>query len=105
FWGRIANARIATPAPRMNSGGKSAKRTPDSWNRRRWPTLLISARRQNNREFQMKGLSLAYFKRIRPYGILLLLLLPAIAAAQDAADFFRQNCVSCHTIGGGRLTG
>lgn len=29
----------------------------------------------------------------------------AIAAAQDAADFFRQNCVSCHTIGGGRLTG
>jgi mono/diheme cytochrome c family protein len=27
------------------------------------------------------------------------------ANAQDAADFFRQNCVSCHTIGGGRLTG
>jgi mono/diheme cytochrome c family protein len=26
-------------------------------------------------------------------------------AAQEAADFFRQNCVSCHTIGGGRLTG
>jgi mono/diheme cytochrome c family protein len=25
--------------------------------------------------------------------------------AQDAADFFRQNCASCHTIGGGRLTG
>lgn len=25
--------------------------------------------------------------------------------AQDAADFFRQNCVSCHTVGGGRLTG
>ncbi len=25
--------------------------------------------------------------------------------AQEAADFFRQNCVSCHTIGGGRLTG
>ncbi len=33
----------------------------------------------------------------------------AIAAsagwAQEAADFFRQNCVSCHTVGGGRLTG
>ncbi|HPW56424.1 MAG: cytochrome c [Thermoanaerobaculaceae bacterium] len=27
------------------------------------------------------------------------------AAAQDAADYFRTNCVSCHTIGGGRLTG
>lgn len=26
-------------------------------------------------------------------------------AAQEAADFFRQNCTSCHTIGGGRLTG
>lgn len=26
-------------------------------------------------------------------------------AAQEAADFFRQNCISCHTIGGGRLTG
>jgi len=25
--------------------------------------------------------------------------------AQEAADFFRQNCVSCHTVGGGRLTG
>ncbi len=26
-------------------------------------------------------------------------------AAQDPADFFAQNCASCHTIGGGRLTG
>lgn len=25
--------------------------------------------------------------------------------AQDAATFFRQNCMSCHTIGGGPLTG
>ena len=25
--------------------------------------------------------------------------------AQDAAGFFKQNCTSCHTIGGGRLTG
>ena len=39
--------------------------------------------------------------------LLLLALLAAAlpAAAQDAADFFRQNCASCHTIGGGRLTG
>lgn len=27
------------------------------------------------------------------------------ALAQDATTFFRQNCVSCHTIGGGRITG
>lgn len=25
--------------------------------------------------------------------------------ADETADFFRQNCFSCHTIGGGRLTG
>ncbi|MGZ7029885.1 MAG: c-type cytochrome, partial [Terriglobales bacterium] len=25
--------------------------------------------------------------------------------AQAPADYFRQNCASCHTIGGGRLTG
>ncbi|MCG8450229.1 MAG: cytochrome c [Pirellulales bacterium] len=24
---------------------------------------------------------------------------------QDTPDYFRQNCISCHTIGGGRLTG
>lgn len=31
--------------------------------------------------------------------------LPATLRAQDAASFFKQNCASCHTIGGGRLTG
>src|SRR5512140_2197508 len=41
----------------------------------------------------------------------LLSLLGVIAAgagavrAQDSAAFFKQNCASCHTIGGGRLTG
>ena len=25
--------------------------------------------------------------------------------AQETADYFRENCTSCHTIGGGRLTG
>lgn len=33
------------------------------------------------------------------------LLLPPHVAAQDAAGFFKQICVSCHTIGGGRLVG
>jgi mono/diheme cytochrome c family protein len=27
------------------------------------------------------------------------------ASAQETAEFFKQNCSSCHTIGGGRLTG
>jgi mono/diheme cytochrome c family protein len=41
---------------------------------------------------------------------LLALLAPTALHAQDAPSeetflFFRQNCMSCHTIGGGRLTG
>ncbi len=36
---------------------------------------------------------------------LLVVCLPATTQAQDAVGYFRQNCVSCHTIGGGRLTG
>ncbi len=35
----------------------------------------------------------------------LALLLPGLAQAQDTPDYFRQNCATCHTIGGGRLTG
>ncbi len=31
--------------------------------------------------------------------------LPLVTSAQDTPDYFRQNCLSCHTIGGGRLTG
>jgi cytochrome c2 len=37
--------------------------------------------------------------------VFLLLAAGANAPAQEAADFFRENCVSCHTVGGGRLTG
>ena len=29
----------------------------------------------------------------------------APAQAQETADYFRQNCASCHSIGGGRLVG
>lgn len=47
--------------------------------------------------------------RFRPPLWLIILLLASIgskiASAQDAAQYFRQNCASCHTIGGGRLTG
>lgn len=38
--------------------------------------------------------------------VLLFLMLGNLAnAQQDAGGFFKQNCTSCHTIGGGRLTG
>lgn len=37
--------------------------------------------------------------------VLVLALTVDQACAQDAVQFFRQNCTSCHTIGGGRLTG
>ena len=30
---------------------------------------------------------------------------PMVLQAQEAVEFFRGNCTSCHTIGGGRLTG
>src|SRR5262249_2147663 len=46
-------------------------------------------------------------KRIRGpiYFVLCMATMLTSAMAQEAADFFRQNCVSCHTVGGGRLTG
>ncbi len=37
--------------------------------------------------------------------VLLLYVVPNVAAQQPAADFFRSNCTSCHTVGGGRLVG
>ena len=47
------------------------------------------------------------FHRIRrPISILTgVVSMAVMGQAQEAADFFRQNCVSCHTVGGGRLTG
>ncbi len=43
--------------------------------------------------------------RIVAFGLLCLVLSSVSDAQQDAAAFFKQNCTSCHTIGGGRLTG
>lgn len=39
------------------------------------------------------------------WSILLVFLVPPAAGAEQAADYFRQNCAACHTIGGGRLVG
>ena len=38
-------------------------------------------------------------------GTLLLLTSALLAQQQAPADYFRQTCATCHTIGGGRLTG
>ena len=35
----------------------------------------------------------------------ILLLAARSGVADEAATYFRQNCMSCHTIGGGRLVG
>lgn len=48
--------------------------------------------------YRMRSISLLY-------SWLLLLCISCVARAQETADYFRQNCASCHTIGGGRLTG
>ena len=56
----------------------------------------------------MRSQGAGWFTRItQGMGIAALLwcVTTATVQAQEAADFFRQNCVSCHTIGGGRLTG
>lgn len=37
--------------------------------------------------------------------LVLLLGSPSPAQTPEAVGFFRQNCINCHTIGGGRLTG
>jgi mono/diheme cytochrome c family protein len=38
-------------------------------------------------------------------GAALLAVCATLSPAQQPADDFRQNCINCHTIGGGRLTG
>lgn len=38
-------------------------------------------------------------------GLIFIWLLSGAASAQETSDFFRQNCMNCHTVGGGRLTG
>ncbi len=48
----------------------------------------------------------AYFAALTAMMLLVALIVPEQSArAQDDAEYFRMNCMSCHTIGGGRLTG
>lgn len=45
------------------------------------------------------------FRRCLRLGWVLAAFFSAGARGQEITDFFKSNCVSCHTIGGGRLTG
>ncbi len=52
----------------------------------------------------IKSTSALYVNSVRNV-VVALMLASATASAQDAVSDFRTNCMSCHTIGGGRLTG
>lgn len=45
----------------------------------------------------------------QPYFVLLIIIAVTLiispASAQTVNDYFKKNCISCHTIGGGQLTG
>lgn len=45
------------------------------------------------------------FRALRPLAVFLAIFAPSLAIAQDTPDYYRANCMNCHTIGGGRLTG
>jgi mono/diheme cytochrome c family protein len=45
------------------------------------------------------------WRRLAAVCVLAVAVWPSRAPAQETAQFFKQNCASCHTIGGGRLTG
>jgi mono/diheme cytochrome c family protein len=64
---------------------------------------VMSKRQPGSLPGDRKGLLL--LERSLLVGMLFLLADPPQAAAQQAGDFFQQNCMNCHTIGGGRLTG
>lgn len=49
--------------------------------------------------------TLAREAQVVALSFLVLLIVRGNITAQDTPDYFRKNCASCHTIGGGRLTG
>jgi mono/diheme cytochrome c family protein len=42
---------------------------------------------------------------LQAFAILMVIVAASTSSAQDTPDYYRQNCMNCHTIGGGRLTG
>lgn len=64
--------------------------TANSWPRHMNPILKIGFPRT---------------KRPLLWSVFLALVAPHAVLAQDTSDFYRKNCLSCHTIGGRRLVG
>src|SRR6266545_4951688 len=105
FWMAEKIAIRTAPARPTRLGTTSGPPISISCTLRRWRTYLIRGGRMlSTRSSKAPFLAL---KQIRgPFYIVTGLLLAAGGVSgREAADFFRQNCVSCHTIGGGRLTG
>ncbi len=70
---------------------------------RRWPAARVGL--GCNPQSEIRNPQSLACRWSLPLALLLTLALGASLHAQAPADYFRQNCISCHTIGGGRLTG
>jgi mono/diheme cytochrome c family protein len=67
---------------------------------------MIPAAKFFRRQNKTSRVVFSFFSpRPLPAALLLALAAAAPAVGQEAAQFYRQNCASCHTIGGGRLAG
>ncbi len=67
------------------------------------PNFLLNERKPPGRAVQLNGGRRAIGM---PAAVLIVLLfVQSPGQCQDSPDFFRQNCMNCHTVGGGRLTG
>lgn len=63
-------------------------------------------RRSSIQHSQYGSRGRAYIVALTPILLLVAMIVPEHSVlAQDDAEYFRMNCMSCHTIGGGRLTG
>jgi len=88
------------PAPHPNRSGAAS-----SWHAAQWcPTPATPV----GEHLRPRGLLATLFlcgTQLFLSTVFLSTCLITSALGQDTPDYFRQNCISCHTIGGGRLTG
>lgn len=69
----------------------------------------VHSHQQTVRQMNEHRSGIEFPRTARAIGLACAMLLAAVTCtdlhAQEAAEYFQQNCMSCHTIGGGRLTG
>jgi mono/diheme cytochrome c family protein len=71
-----------------------------------WGAAGEESRRPRSPHIQKELPCASKFRRPASLALTVLLAWAIVpAGAQETATFFKQNCASCHTIGGGRLTG